>query len=217
VSSPVKISSKTLATVSSSSEKKSGKKEVKLEKAGAPNKQNNEKSEQKKDVVEDSSQESSSGESEDGIEDSHQKSSSCEESEDGKENGNMKTGKMEVKGISRNDDSHSEEEVKGKVGAHGVLEASASEIQVTKKRRISLSGKAVASAGEAPQSAKRIKYESKGSNANGKSTGKGGKTSTNTPFRRVDPDKVPAHLIKDNRYEAKVCSLCSFSIRVREY
>jgi hypothetical protein len=72
---------------------------------------------------------------------------------------------------------------------------------VTKKRRTSESGAAIPTATastapaepEVPKSRNRIKGEN----------GKAGRKPM-TPFRRVDPDSVPVHVIKDNRYEAKV-------------
>jgi hypothetical protein len=75
------------------------------------------------------------------------------------------------------------------------------EVKVTKKRRTSESGAAIPTAmtntvqekKKGPKSTNRIKGEN----------GNPGRK-VNTPFRRVDPDIVPVHVIKDNRYEAKV-------------
>lgn len=72
------------------------------------------------------------------------------------------------------------------------------EVQVTKKLRTSESGAAVSTA-----TIKKDGAESAGcGNGNNRKTLR----KSNTPFRRFDPDKVSVDAVRDNRYEAKVCT-----------
>lgn len=87
-----------------------------------------------------------------------------------------------------------------------------SEVQVIKKLRTSTNGAAVATA-----TTKTSRMEENGSKFTGNGNGneKNGRKS-NTPFQRFDPAKIPAHVIKDNRYEAKVCWCTTSSSLERE-
>ena len=85
---------------------------------------------------------------------------------------------------------------------HATNATHSSEVQVTKKRKTSEDGTAVSTATTATSRT--------GESGTARPAGNGNKDNgrkINTPFQRFDPDKVPVHIVKDNRYEAKVSAV----------
>ena len=98
-------------------------------------------------------------------------------------------------------DSSSDEDSSAKAKLQPSLKRGAiktSEVQVIKKLRTSEDGAAVSTAMTKENGATRP-----GGNGSAHNRKNGHKS--NTPFQRFDPSKVPVHIVKDNRYEAKVC------------